>query len=91
MTVHNGIRARACVHVCVRACVRGGRAGVHACVPVCLPACVSACLPVYLRLCVCRHVQSAEEMNMLPTASFFGEKIVCLPGAQDSGACAQSA
>jgi len=31
-----------------------------------------------------RHVKSAEEMNMLPTASFFGEKIVCLPGAQDS-------
>ena len=33
-----------------------------------------------------RHVRAAEDMNMLPTAAFFGEKIVCLPGAKDTGA-----
>jgi len=38
------------------------------------------------RSAVGRHVRSAEDMNMLPTAAFFGEKIVCLPGAKDSGA-----
>lgn len=32
-----------------------------------------------------RHVRAAEDMNMLPTAAFFGEKIVCLPGAKDAG------
>ncbi len=33
-----------------------------------------------------RHVRAAEDMNMLQTAAFFGEKIVCLPGAKDAGA-----
>lgn len=44
------------------------------------------CSPRAPRSAVGRHVRSAEDMNMLPTAAFFGEKIVCLPGAKDSGA-----